>query len=191
MRHALEFGTGRVTLSEVAAGIQEAKENRTLLPVKDGRYTTTKAVVAERETIAAMRRGQGRARPIASIEAAQAAAQEHGLAMDQAQAATFILTTKDRVVGVQGYAGTGKTHMLRAVREVAERNGLCRTRIRAERNRGAGPAARRRDRLGYPVQAPDRDREGEQTVAIGKRALGGRRVIHDEHRTGEGARERG
>jgi hypothetical protein len=67
--------------------------------------------------------GQGRARPIASIEAATAA-QEHGLATDQAQAATFILTAKDRVVGVQGYAGTGKTHMLRAVREVAERNGF-------------------------------------------------------------------
>src|ERR1700687_5356122 len=63
VRHALEYGTGRVTLSEVAAGIQEAKDKRTLLPVKDGRYTTTKAVVAERETIAAMQRGQGRARP--------------------------------------------------------------------------------------------------------------------------------
>ena len=92
--------------------------------MKDGRYTTTKAVIAERETIAAMRRGQRRVRPIASIETAQAAAREHGLATDQTQAATFILTTKDRVVGVQGYAGTGKTHMLRAVREVAERAGF-------------------------------------------------------------------
>ena len=191
VRHALEYGTGRVTLSEVAAGIQEAKQNRTLLPVKDSRYTTTKAVVAERETIAAMRRGQGRARPIASIEAAQAAAREHGLATDQAQAATFILTTKDRVVGVQGYAGTGKTHMLRAVREVAERAGFT--------VRGFAPSATaarvlqtgRGDPLGYPIQAPHRHREGEQTVAIGKRTLGGRRVIHDEHRAGEGARKRG
>jgi len=124
VRHALEYGTGTATLAEVAVGIHEAKAARVLLPVRDGRYTTTKAVMAERETIAAVRRGQGRVRPIASIEAVQKAAQEHRLARDQTEAATFILTTKDRVAGVQGYAGTGKTHMLRAVREVAERAGL-------------------------------------------------------------------
>ena len=95
-----------------------------LLPVNDGRYTTTQAVTAERETLAAMKRGQGRVRPIATVEAAREAAREHRLAADQTEAATFILTTKDRVVGVQGYAGTGKTHMLRAVREVAERAGF-------------------------------------------------------------------
>ncbi len=174
VRHALEYGTGRVTLSEVATGIQEAKENRTLLPVKDGRYTTTKAVVAERETIAAMRRGQGRARPIASIEAAQAAAREHGLATDQAQAAAFILTTKDRVVGVQGYAGTGKTHMLRALRDEAERAGYRRTGVRTQRDGGACPPAGCRNPFGHPFQAPHRSSEGEQTVAVGERTLGGR-----------------
>lgn len=124
VRHALEYGTGKATLAEVAAGIKEAKKARILLPVNDGRYTTTNAIVAESETIAAMRRGQGRARPIASLAASQDAAQKHQLATDQTAAATFILTAKDRVVGVQGYAGTGKTHMLRAVREVAEQSGF-------------------------------------------------------------------
>jgi conjugative relaxase-like TrwC/TraI family protein len=124
VRHALEFGTGKTALAEVMAGIREAKKTRVLLPVGDRRFTTTKAIVSESETLAAMRRGQGRARPIAPIESARRAAQEHGLAADQTSAATFILTTKDRVVGVQGYAGTGKTHMLRAVREVAERAGF-------------------------------------------------------------------
>ena len=124
VRHALEYGTGKATLAEVAVGIQEAKKTRALLPVKDGRYTTTKAVIAESETLAAMRRGQGRVRPIASPEESREAAREHRLAADQTDAATFILTTKNRVVGVQGYAGTGKTHMLRTVREVAERAGF-------------------------------------------------------------------
>jgi conjugative relaxase-like TrwC/TraI family protein len=123
VRHALEFGTGKATLGEVAVGIQEAKKTRVLLPVNNGRYTTTKAIVAESETLAAMRRGQGRVRPIATPEQSREAAREDRLATDQTDAATFILTTKDRVIGVQGYAGTGKTHMLRAVREVAERAG--------------------------------------------------------------------
>jgi hypothetical protein len=59
VRHALEYGTGKTTLAEVAAGIQEAKKSRVLLPVNGGRYTTTKGIVAESETLAAMRRGQG------------------------------------------------------------------------------------------------------------------------------------
>jgi ATP-dependent exoDNAse (exonuclease V) alpha subunit len=124
VRHALEFGTGKATLAEVMTGIREAKKTRVLLPVSDGRFTTTKAIISETETLAAVRRGQGRVRQIASIESARRAAQDHGLAPDQTHAAAFILTTKDRVVGVQGYAGTGKTHMLRAVREVAERAGF-------------------------------------------------------------------
>lgn len=124
VRHALEYGTGKATLTEVAVGIQEARKARVLLPVNDGRYTTTKAIVAESETLAAMRRGQGRVRPIATPEESRDAAREHRLATDQTDAATFILTTKDRVIGVQGYAGTGKTHMLRVVREVAERAGF-------------------------------------------------------------------
>jgi conjugative relaxase-like TrwC/TraI family protein len=124
VRHALEYGTGKAALAEVIAGIREAKKARVLLPVNDGRYTTTKAIISESETLAAMRRGQARVRPIASLEAARKVAQEHQLAADQTNAATFILTARDRVIGVQGYAGTGKTHMLRAVREFAERAGL-------------------------------------------------------------------
>ena len=124
VRHALEYGTGKATLAEVAAGIREVNKAPVLLPVSDARYTTTQAVTAERETLATMKRGQGRVRPIASMQTAQGAARYHRLAPDQIEAASFILTSKDRVVGVQGYAGTGKTHMLRVVREVAQRAGF-------------------------------------------------------------------
>ena len=68
VRHALEYGTGKATLAEVTAGIREATKTRVLLPVNDGRYTTTQAVTAERETLAAMKRGQGRVRPIAPLK---------------------------------------------------------------------------------------------------------------------------
>ncbi len=41
----------------------------------------------------------------------------------QREAVKLILGAKDRVVGVQGYAGSGKTKMLRRVRAPAERSG--------------------------------------------------------------------
>jgi len=124
IRHALEHGTGAATLSELLAGIDAATRGGVLIPVTNGRYTTKAAVNAERETLSIMRLGQGRAGPIAALEVAQRAAGGHGLAADQTKAAAFILTSTDRVVGIQGYAGTGKTHMLRVVREVARSAGL-------------------------------------------------------------------
>ena len=124
VRHALEYGTGKATLAEVMDGVAEAKQSRVLLSVKDSRYTTTKAVISERETIAAMRRGQGRVRPIAPIEAVQKAVEKHQLADDQTKAATFILTAKDHVLGIQRICENRQTLLLRAVREVAESHGL-------------------------------------------------------------------
>ena len=43
--------------------------------------------------------------------------------MARKEAVTLILSSKDRVVGVQGYAGTGKTTMLNRARALSEKNG--------------------------------------------------------------------
>lgn len=48
---------------------------------------------------------------------------KYNLTSGQEKAAKLILNTQDRFVAVQGYAGTGKTYMLNAVREQAEKNG--------------------------------------------------------------------
>jgi conjugative relaxase-like TrwC/TraI family protein len=45
------------------------------------------------------------------------------LNFSQKQTAEMILTNKDSVIGIQGYAGTGKTYMLSAVKEIAEAKG--------------------------------------------------------------------
>ena len=85
--------------------------------------TTDKALADEREAIALMRTGQGRGRAAMQSWMVQARLHKGPLTDGQKQAVKLILSAKDRVVGVQGYAGTGKTTMLNRARTLAEKNG--------------------------------------------------------------------
>ena len=76
-------------------------------------WTTRRAVHAEREVIALLREGRGQGAPLLPSPVAEAALE--GLSAGQRAAARLVLESTDRTVGVQGYAGTGKTAMLRAV----------------------------------------------------------------------------
>jgi conjugative relaxase-like TrwC/TraI family protein len=168
LRKALEQGMGRVTLSEVQAGIKAVARREFLIPVSAARYTTTKALRAERETVFSLRNGTGRVSPIASHEAVTAAAGLLGLSKDQSGAAALILTTSDRIVGVQGYAGTGKTHMLRLVRQQAEKAGIT--------VRGFAPSAAAATVLQQDTSIPS-DTVSRHLLELGK---GGRRAYAKE-----------
>ena len=85
--------------------------------------TTDLALADERETIALMRGGQNRVAPLMRSWMAGARLHRGVLTGGQKEAAKLILGAKDRVVGVQGYAGTGKTTMLRRVKDLAKGNG--------------------------------------------------------------------
>ena len=74
--------------------------------------TTDKTLADERETIALMRDGQNRSEVVMRSWMASARLHKGPLTQGQKQAVKLILSSKDRVVGVQGYAGTGKTTML-------------------------------------------------------------------------------
>ena len=85
--------------------------------------TTDKALAGERETIHLMRGGQDRSPVVMRSWMASARLHKGPLTAGQKQAVKLILSSKDRVIGVQGYAGTGKTTMLRRAHALAGKNG--------------------------------------------------------------------
>ncbi len=80
---------------------------------------TARALRAEREIISLMKRSLGRGRPLAAPERVSAMLADASLTAGQRQAVSTILLGGGVTVGIQGYAGTGKTAMLRAVKELA------------------------------------------------------------------------
>ena len=85
--------------------------------------TTDKALAEESESIALMQGGRSRGKRIMRSWIAQARLHRGPLTDGQKAAVKLILSSKDRVIGVQGYAGTGKTTMLRRARALAQKNG--------------------------------------------------------------------
>ena len=74
-------------------------------------YVTKEALNTERSIIAHMNDGKDQVEPIrADFEATNA-----DLTPDQNQAIEMVLTSPDKVIGIQGYAGTGKTTMLKTL----------------------------------------------------------------------------
>ena len=88
-----------------------------------GGLTTDKAVADERETVALMRSGEGRGRAPMRGWTVDRHLRKGPLTAGQRDAVKLILSEKDRTVGVQGYAGTGKTRMLNRTRALAEKKG--------------------------------------------------------------------
>ncbi|MDG9971064.1 relaxase domain-containing protein [Achromobacter mucicolens] len=86
-------------------------------------YTTQSAREREKRILQIEREGRDQVAPILEVDAAQAALSGKRLKPGQLASASLILSTAHRFVGVQGLAGTGKSHMLAQVKEVAEAAG--------------------------------------------------------------------
>ena len=93
------------------------------LVVGERRYTTQTALERERRILAVERGGRGALPPVAEPETVRVRLASARLNDGQRAAVELITTSPDRVVGVQGYAGTGKSHMLDVARHVSEEHG--------------------------------------------------------------------
>ena len=86
-------------------------------------WATDAALARESGTIALMRAGQKKAPRMMRRWVAETRLHRGRLNEGQKEAVKIVLASKDRVVGVQGYADTGKTTMLKGFRSLAEYRG--------------------------------------------------------------------
>lgn len=129
-RDALRRGMSETTFAEVRSSFASrvASGEFQIVPGQKhdtGRqFTTTETIRAEREVVRHMAQGQNQASPIMSIqEAVRLTESRQQLNSAQRTAIEEILTSRDAVQGLQGRAGSGKTTVLRSIREGAERRG--------------------------------------------------------------------
>ena len=124
---ALAWNPGAAPVADIEREVAAREAAGTLhaarLPGLEDRLTTDRAVADERETIALMRTGQGRGAAPMRGRAVDKALRNGPLTHGQKEAVKLILSTDDRVVGVQGYAGSGKTTMLNRARGLLEKKG--------------------------------------------------------------------
>lgn len=137
LEHAVKdapWASVRLEDVEKALGDKLAAKEALSTPI-EGHITTPEALQRERDMLAMLEGGRGAVAPImgaerveaavAAFEQARSAASDSPfrLTVGQEDAARVALTSEDRFIGLQGYAGVGKTTMLEVVRTAAEEAG--------------------------------------------------------------------
>ncbi len=124
---ALAHAPGTVTISEAEREVTALEKAGSLhavdLPGAEDSFSLDRTAAEERETVASMQAGRGRGRAVMRGWQVQGRLSRGPLTAGQKDAVKTILSAKDRTVGVQGYAGTGKTTMLNRARTLAEKKG--------------------------------------------------------------------
>jgi conjugative relaxase-like TrwC/TraI family protein len=130
IRDGLRRGMGDVTFAQVrgnldarlASGEFQIVERSQSQPARQ--FTTAKTIEAESEIVRRVREGRNTVEPVMSRQQAiTVTGQNTRLNRAQKSVVEDVLSSADRVQGVQGYAGAGKTTTLSVVRSDAEWNG--------------------------------------------------------------------
>jgi AAA domain len=106
----------------VASGEFQIVEHSQSQPARQ--FTTAKTIEAEHEIVRRVREGENTLEPVMSRQQAIAVTDQNTY-LNRAQKSVVedVLSSPDRVQGVQGYAGAGKTTTLSVIRGAAELNG--------------------------------------------------------------------
>jgi conjugative relaxase-like TrwC/TraI family protein len=130
IRDGLRRGMGEITHGQVRSNLEarvasgEFQIVERTQGVPGSQYTTAKTIEAEHEIISTMREGQNHAKPVLSRPYAIALADQH-THLNHAQKGVIedVLSSPDRIQGIQGFAGSGKTTTLTVIRSAAESQG--------------------------------------------------------------------
>ena len=130
VRDALRRGMGEIVYSQVRANLNariasgefQSVERPHSMPGR--KLTTARTIEAEREILHRVQEGQRQVQPILDRPHAYRVAEDN-LYLNRAQKAVVeeVLSSTDRVQGIQGYAGSGKTTALAVLRAAAEAQG--------------------------------------------------------------------
>ena len=130
IRDGLRRWMGEVTYSQVRANLNarlsagefQLVERSSNSPARQ--FTTAKTIAAEHEILRRVGDGRNQVHPVLSRSQAIAVADEHShLNRAQKGVVEDVLSSRDRVQGIQGYAGTGKTTTLSVIRSAVESQG--------------------------------------------------------------------
>jgi conjugative relaxase-like TrwC/TraI family protein len=129
-RDALRRGMGETTYAEVRTNFEARRERGDFRSVEAAKYasgrsfTTPETIAAERTNIAHVVAGKNAVQPIMSAELAQEQASSRDFLNDsQRRVIEEALNSTDRIHGLQGRAGSGKTTVLASIRDGAEKAG--------------------------------------------------------------------
>jgi len=130
LRDAMRRGMGETTYREIRSEFEARRATGDFWMVETPkhssgrRFTTPGTIAAERVNVEFMLQGRNAVEPILSVELAQQQARARDFMNDaQRQVIEEVLNSTDRVHGLQGRAGTGKTSVLVSIREGAEKSG--------------------------------------------------------------------
>ncbi len=130
VRDALRRGMGEITYGQVRANLNarlasgefQTVERPYSMPSRN--LTTARTIEAEQEILRRVRDGQHQVQPVMTRQDAYQITREHPhLNAPQKGVIEDVLSSPDRVQGIQGYAGVGKTTVLGVLRTAAEAQG--------------------------------------------------------------------
>ena len=127
IRDGLRRGMGEITHAQLRANLDarlgsgefQIVERPQSVPSRH--FTTAKTIQSEHEILCRMREGQNQVDPVLSRPQAIAVADQHAqLNRAQKSVVEDVLSSPDRIQGIQGFAGAGKTTALTVIRSAAE-----------------------------------------------------------------------
>jgi conjugative relaxase-like TrwC/TraI family protein len=129
IRDGLRRGMGDITFSQVRSNLNTRIASGEFQAVKrphmPGRqFTTAKTIAAENEIVGRVRDGRSQIEPLLPRSQAIAFADQYQqLNRTQRSVVEDVLSSPDRIHGIQGFAGSGKTTTLSVIRSAAEIQG--------------------------------------------------------------------